>query len=603
MNRWKIDILKVLLLLSLIAATDAGLVAWKFLGDDRSLLLYSIRASVSIYLFALFVYILIGTPVYLAVSVFLRKISWLTDLLTVSIACLLGWGLIYQKTTRFLFVFPSLLPWAAIFGTLFFLIALAIFRSGRIRPWFISIGFVHLGLILFLLVPANRRVPTGQKADIHGPNVVLIIVDTMRYDRLGCSGYSMGLTPNIDRVAARARIYDNAHVHWPASAPSHGAILTSLPVWEHKTLNGMALNPDLRTLAEVLKDNGYITGGFVQNPMLSHRNHFDQGFDLYINEGETSLRGATTKVLRDCLLPLFLYYRILGRDRYTDEAIDWLARNRSEKTFLFLQYFFPHIPYNPPRRFMPKDGYRGPITGSLEQSRAIRNGEMKVSPEDIGHMTHLYEAEIRYADEQIGRVLDAMERSGLADNTILVITADHGENLYEHHKFFAHGNELYESTVHIPLIISLPSESRSGERHGELIQETDIMPLILTAAGISEPGITEGRPSFYRNDALGIVGITCNPEQTLLYSLFDTWKYILNYKTLEEELYDLKSDPGEVRNLGDLEPSLCSTFRKIILQEVDQNERIREFISSDLCGEEVQEPEARELLKALGYIE
>ena len=570
MNRWKIDIRKVLLLLDLIAATDAGLIVWKYLADDHPPDLFSIQSSIATYLFSLLIYLPIGTLAYLALSAVSRRVGRLMDLLSIPAACLLGWGLIYQKTARLLFVFPSLLPWGALAGILFLLLALAILRSRRIHPWFLSAVLVHALFVLFLLFPAHRRISTDPDPG-RGPNAVLIIVDTMRYDRLGCSGYERGLTPNIDRLAARARVYENAHVHWPASAPSHGAILTSLPVWEHKTLNGMPLNPDLLTRAEVLKDHGYVTGGFVQNPMLSHRNHFDQGFDLYINEGETSLRGATPRVLRDYLLPFFLYYRLLGRDRYTGEAIDWLERNRPAKTFLFLQYFFPHIPYHPPRRFMPKDGYHGPITGSLEQSREIRSGNLKVSPEDTEHMTRLYEAEIRYADEQIGRLLSSMQEAGLAENTIFVITADHGENLYEHRRFFAHGNELYESTVHVPLIVSLPGEAKRRARHPELIRETDIMPLILTAAGISEPGITEERPPFYRDDDLGILGITCNPEQTLLYSLFDSWKYILDYRTRKEELYDLRTDSGEVRNLSEQEPSLCSTFRKIILQEVDQN--------------------------------
>jgi arylsulfatase A-like enzyme len=291
----------------------------------------------------------------------------------------------------------------------------------------------------------------------------------------------------------------------------------------------------------------------------------------------------------------------MDRERFTDEAISWMKENRDKKFFLFMNYLHPHIPYTPPKRLIRNNNYKGVIDGSMEQSRAIRNGKLVVSKEDTDYMESLYEAEISYSDEQIKKLYEYLDNSQALDNTIFLITSDHGENLFEHSKFYAHGNELYESTVHIPLVVSHPESRNSPGRVQEIIKDIDLMPLILRLAGIEYDGYNDGS-SLYVNEEIEILGVTCNAEQVLMYSKFDNLKYIINIKTMYEELYDLEVDRHELHNLCDDDPVLCRSFQEIILKEIKENDLIHSFVSSS-CVEGTHDKETQELLRAMGYIQ
>jgi phosphoglycerol transferase MdoB-like AlkP superfamily enzyme len=478
-------------------------------------------------------------------------------------------------------------------------ILILVLRQKRTKLAAESILAIHMAFAAFLLIPSSRGHQESPKTE--SPNVVFILIDAMRYDRLGCYGNEAGLTPCIDRIAGEALVYENVYVHWPTSGPSHSAMLTGKPVYDHRALNGKKLGVEYVTLAEVLRQNGYRTAGFVQNKLLSCANHYDQGFDVFIVDEIADLKNATSRVLIDHLLPVQLYYRFAGRDRFTGEAIRWMEKNRDRNMFLFMQYFHPHIPYTPPKRYIRQKDYDGVITGSLEQSRAIRNGEMQVSREDIDYMVELYNAEVRYADEQVGKLYDFLKDHGMLENTMLIVTSDHGENLYEHKKFFAHGNELYESTVHIPLIIKYPEGKEVRGRSDVLLRDIDFMPHILHTCGIDTSGSRMGN-SFYVNAGIGILGITCNSEQTLLYTKRENWKYILNFKTMEEELFDLDRDPHETENLREALPRICLSLQNTILKEVRENKAISDFISNG-CGNDEHDKDTDKMLRSLGYID
>jgi arylsulfatase A-like enzyme len=372
-------------------------------------------------------------------------------------------------------------------------------------------------------------------------------------------------------------------------------------VYDHNALNGRQLGREYLTMAEILKEEGYATGGFVQNKLLNYKNNYDQGFDVFITDGMTEFANANRRVLVDFLLPVVVYNHLLERDRFTDEAISWMSENKGRKFFLFLQYFHPHIPYTPPSKYIDNSNYQGVIDGSLAQSRDIRNGELEVTREDIDYMVGLYEGEIRYADEQIRIIYEYLEKAGIFDNTILLITADHGENMFEHTRHFAHGNQLYESTVHIPLIVSFPHGGQKPGRVKNMIRDVDYLSLVLELAEIRH-GSLNTRPDLYINPDLAILGITCNSDQVLLYAKFDTLKYIVNVRTMQDELYDLAEDRHELHNLCSEKPELCSEYREIVMTEIKENQMIGDYIASS-CIDEKHDNETENLLRSLGYIQ
>lgn len=591
---WKIFMSTVVL-----ACLDSGIVISKYLMNTGGEASPSARILVSTYLASCLVYLAVTLAIFGACLLVFRK----SRLLLGSALFLM---LAATAIAVILFQSRKILGSTLGSGTPMILLAVAapallvfVLRQRRTRLATESVFALHMAFaaVLFVWPSPAHEAPDGNPS----PNVVFILIDAMRYDRLGCYGSEEGLTPSIDRIAPEACVYENAYVHWPTSGPSHSSMFTGRPVYDHRAMNGHELGTGYTTLAEVLKANGYLTAAFVQNKLLSIGNHYDQGFDLFVVDEIEELKNATPKVLFDRLLPVHALYRLAGRDRFTKEAIRWMEQNRDEKIFLFMQYFHPHIPYTPPGRFIPNKDYDGIITGSLEQSRAIRSGKLNVSREDIDYMVELYNAEVSFADEQVGLLYDFLEEHGMLENTMFIITSDHGENLYEHEKFFAHGNELYESTVHIPLVIRYPEGRGISGRSARLMRDIDLMPHILSTCGIDTSGLGLA-DDFYVTDGIDMLGISCNREQTLLYTKRENWKYILELKSMDEQLYDLALDPHELHNLAAREPELCASFRESFLAEVGENTMIANFIAES-CGVEERDEETRALLKSLGYID
>jgi len=590
----------VFIMVVLMATLDAGLVLLKYIIDTNGISMYHIRTSAELYLISVLVYTVILVPAMALCHFISRGSSKTFRFLACTATVLLGYLVIYHKHIHVLRYYISsniaLIVYAAVFTLLMYLI----WVSKKNHLWTRSFAAVLILSLLLLFIPSRSKV-SGDNSTGSGANVILLIIDAMRFDRLGCYGYDKGLTPTIDKIAENSLIYNNAYVHWPTSGPSHSSMLTARPVYDHGALNGKQLGLEYLTMAEVLKEKGYATGGFVQNKLLSYKNNYNQGFDVFITDGMTEFANANRRVLVDHLLPVVVYYNLFELDRFTDEAISWMEENSDGNFFLFLQYFHPHIPYSPPREFMNNKDYSGVINGSLAQSRAIRNGEMDVTPEDIEYMVELYEGEIRYADEQVRIICEYLERAGIFDNTILLITADHGENMYEHTRYFAHGNELYESTVHIPLIVSFPGGRLNTGRVERVIRDVDYLPLVLDLAEIQYEGL-EGSPDLYINPDLEILGITCNADQVLLYTIFDSHKYIINARTMQDELYDLEQDRHELENLCFEYPELCGEYREIVITEIKENKMIGDYIAGS-CIDEEHDEETEKLLRSLGYIQ
>ena len=376
------------------------------------------------------------------------------------------------------------------------------------------------------------------------PDVLVVTLDTTRADHLGAYGYERPTSPNLDALAAESIVYDNAYSTSSWTLPAHASLFTG----KYPTSHGVRHDPEgalvlasairvpegIRarglaaeevTLAEALSRAGYATGAVVAGPWLLRVFGFDAGFDHYDDSGIVNNAGRTAESV-------------------TDAALDWLASHEGEERppfFLFLNYFDPHAPYWPPpvyrRTFLPP-GVEPNVHG---QRQAI----------------DLYDAEILYMDRQLGRLLDGLRESGAYRDTLIVVTADHGE-LFGDHGDWGHERYLWQELVRIPLIVKLPGGARPAQRISVPAQLVDVFPLVLDLAGVAAPdGIQGGVPPTDRPVLAEVHPIDPGSGTGSWRAQWDgDTKFMWN--TLGERyLFDLGRDPGERENLVERQPELA----------------------------------------------
>lgn len=337
----------------------------------------------------------------------------------------------------------------------------------------------------FVYIPADGAFLSGYKCP--DCNVVLISVDTLRADHLGCYGYHRNTSPNIDRLASDAVLFENAfsNSHW--TLPSHMSIMTSQYPSAHDVnffySNEQRLDESKTTLAEVLKSSDYktvaFTGGGLVDPMFG----FDQGFDGY-NVIDTSYEN--TELL--------------------NEIFGWLENNHNEKFFMFVHTYSVHAPYLPPGPFKGtfSDSYSGSIIDSLDEMKRAHSANLSrfklflnsintSDPSDVYHAVALYDEGILYMDHCIGQLMKRLEGLGLGEKTLVVFTSDHGEDLTEHGVIALHGY-LYDEQVHVPLIIRLPGKNSGTVKTPA--QGIDVMPTTLDILDIAQPSSVQGESLF-----------------------------------------------------------------------------------------------------------
>lgn len=338
-----------------------------------------------------------------------------------------------------------------------------------------AIGFLLPAIVAGLLTSA---VEVAQASD--PPNVLVILIDALRADHLGCYGYARNTSPVIDAVAQSGVVFENARSQASWTKPSIPSLFTGLYPIQHGVFTGTSekaariasdvLAEGHVTLAEVFKASAYHTGAFLDNVQISSTLGFAQGFDVYAEDLGTA-------------------------DNITQRAVEWLEATPASPFFAYVHYLDPHWPYTPPASY--QEGHvRDAASVDFNSvnwkhfERQIRSGELVLTPEDILAMKRLYDGEIRFADWGIGRLLDLLRAQGRLENTIIVITADHGEEFLEHGNI-GHGKSLYEEVLNVPLIIRAPG-IESG-RISALAQLIDVMPTILDLAGIPIPTGVAGR--------------------------------------------------------------------------------------------------------------
>lgn len=319
-------------------------------------------------------------------------------------------------------------------------------------------------------------------------SILLVTIDTLRADHLGPyvdllpAGHSAPATPRIDALAANGVVFENAAAPMPLTLPSHFSIFTSSYPREHGVMNNaMSLPPGVTSLPEIFLESGYSTGGFVSVSILDEAAGAGRGFETFFNPDKPRQRSARMAVT---------------------EAIDWLGTLPVDSPFFaWVHLFDPHQPYGSPEA--PRDGLdpelaeRWPMLHWTQLRDIARDHDGDIPTEVLEHALALYRAEVEYVDYQVGALLEGLVQHGRRDDTLVAITADHGE-AFENGVYFEHADSLFDSAIRVPLVFSHPGATGSwpvpGTRVQEQVSSIDIAPTLLTAAGLAVPRGFSGRP-------------------------------------------------------------------------------------------------------------
>lgn len=357
-------------------------------------------------------------------------------------------------------------------------------------------------------------------------NLLLVTIDTLRADHLHAYGYAID-TAATDGLARTGVVVEDATVQAPQTRPSHASLLTGRYPYEHRIRDNFSppLDPSTPTLATLLRVRGYDTAAFIGSIVLSASSGLDRGFAVYDDPFSAPSASAAQGEERR------------GED-VVSSALAWLGKQRTGPFFAWVHLYDPHAPYEPPERYRKR--YPG----------------------------RPYDGEVAYADAQLGRLLDFLERRGLQGRTLVVVTSDHGEGLGDHgeeeHMMF-----LYDSTLHVPLLLSWPGVLPAGARVKGQLRSIDVMPTVLDLLGVPAPPVTgvsraaslkSASPiadsESYAESLYGNIHFGYAPLRALRA---EGWKYV---EAPRAELYDLSADPGEAKNLLGVQTRVAERVRQ-----------------------------------------
>ncbi|MGD8895879.1 MAG: sulfatase [Acidobacteriota bacterium] len=420
-------------------------------------------------------------------------------------------------------------------------------------------------------------------------NVLLLTVDTLRSDHLGAYGYARPTSPNIDRLARRGLLFRQAETPQSATWPALTSLHTSLYPSAHGVVwNGHDMPPGMVTLAGLLHSRNYSTSAFLSN--MKRARH--PGFARVSGARAGDQAGDDLDATRT--------------------AIEQLRLEKDRPFFLWLHLIGPHAGYTPPppwdTAFVPP----GPSTvrGELDELVRIRQDGRPLAEADVAHVVGRYDGEVGRVDELLGQVLDTLCALDLETSTLVVFSADHGEDLYEHNQYFFHSPSMYDSSLDVPLILSLPGILPEGVETDQPASLVDLAPTILSLVGLPAPTSFQGRdllPGGALASAPGPRPLFSETNGRIYGVRVDGWRLIFNpedytpgapggaYPIAPVELYDLAADPREQRNVAADHPDRVEALTAQITSW--RNRDLRE----DLPSQEIA-PETLEELQALGYV-
>jgi len=415
-----------------------------------------------------------------------------------------------------------------------------------------------------------------------GPSLLMIVVDTLRRDRLSLYGYERQTSPNLDSLAAGAAVFDLAISSSSWTMPATASLLTGLYPTEHGVNDGQSLDWRLETLAELLQERGFTTAAVIANPVVGKAEGFDQGFEHFVH------------------LP---WARAGTVSSAVESLLDDVAGQRS---FVYVHYIDPHDPYAAPEPW--GSTWTGAASNTITEKpvfeKLVKGVNFGVSapavdPADLAFLRDRYDGEIRYLDHELASLLGRLAERGFLDEAILVITSDHGEGFLDHGRL-KHGLDLYDESIRVPLIVRAPGRLAPG-RYDALV-ETRLLPRLcqeLLAARVGAPvdAVALLSPPGQLAFSHTLHALAPNRSRTELVAVRgEDFKYLRYPDDGRAELYDVEQDPAESRDVLSQDPEDASRQDAILRRWLAQT-RGRSIAAGD------QDPEILAKLRALGYIE
>lgn len=452
---------------------------------------------------------------------------------------------------------------------------------------------------------SREKDPSTRRTKSFGParHVIVISLDTTRPDHFGCYGNPWMRTPRFDALADESILFTDYMTVVPTTLASHTALFTGKYPHSHGTpRNGFVVNEHNIMLPEILKKAGFHTAGFLgAYPLFSHF-RFNQGFDYY-DENFGPDKGGKVKNARRA-------------QSVTDAVIAYLEKTDSaHNLFLFIHYWDPHKPYTPPLPYRKMYQGNGAVIPWLAQRHGRR---VNLQGRDMDQAL-AYAGEISYMDEHFGRLVDYLEKCGILDESVVLITSDHGENFMEHYRNWDHGNTVYQSTMQAVGMIRLPHAEKAGTKVRQLFSNIDNLPTLLQYLGLDIPDDVAGEPINLTGSAISFPPRVRFGEATKPFEAVETdprWynirkarcirdgtiKYIQTPYKNTEELYDLSVDPYELNNLLKNPTPTRVTRAATLRQKLQEWSNSAHPLPSEFITTE-KHPNAIERLKSLGYLQ
>ncbi|RLG16811.1 hypothetical protein DRN62_02930, partial [Nanoarchaeota archaeon] len=379
---------------------------------------------------------------------------------------------------------------------------LSYLKRKKILENYVFFVFAFIIISFFMDIFLLNYIPTLKSSEEvrNYPNVILITLDTLRADHLSLYGYPLNTTPNLDRIAEDAVVFEDAIATSSWTLPSHASIFTGRYPYHHgATARHQLLRHEEKLLAEILREKGYVTAGFVGGPFCKAKYGIAQGFMFYDDRLDffeywhTFDKLYIGRIFHVAFPDIDKFIFRSDGERSSEEinrrVFKWLEKNKDQTFFMFINYFDTHMPYNLGKEFKERFTNDTRSYKDVVKIFALKRNE-EVSEEDVDFIASLYDTEIFHLDHHLEELFDELDELGIKNDTIIIITSDHGEEFHDHGGF-GHGWTLYQEVVHVPLIIYYPKEF-SPKRIEERVSLTDLFPTILDVLGMDTPENIDG---------------------------------------------------------------------------------------------------------------
>lgn len=471
-------------------------------------------------------------------------------------------------------------------------------------------GVRALVLVPVLVVPLAAVFCACRDAKPHAPNVLLISIDTLRADHLGCYGYGRATSPNLDRLAREGTLFEQQVSSSSWTLPAHASIFTGLSDTGHGCTDvDKALEPRFETVAERFHSNGYATAGFFSGPFLHPAFGFGQGFDLY--EDCTSYGAAL-----DAAKPVDwakddatrkASHEDVANPRTFEAFQRWFGAWDEKPFFAFVHFWDVHYDFTPPPPFDTR--FDPDYTGWVDGRNFFFDERVgpKMAKRDLDHLIALYDGEIAWTDTFLAKIRDELERAGVLDDTVIVITADHGTEFFEH-GWKGHRTTLYDEVIHVPLVVRYPKSFPAGMRVAAQTRSVDLAPTLLDLCGLGELRDVSGTsllpllrdPVLRTGAGSRAISELDSVGRSLLSVRDERWKVIGDRLSATARTYDLHADAGEHRPIADPASPLVTAGAQALEQAGAELQRVAAAHAGASAGS-APPAEVQKHLDDLGY--